>query len=144
MSDGRGVDWKMRLTVVRGPQESNESSNWQSFELPDLGGASVSNVLQYINRHIDGSVAYYLSCRRGLCACCVVRIDGKIEKACVVPARDGMVLEPVKQSLLIKDTVVHLGMPRTSEYPLLDAAQHLQPSGKPGSSETEDREKTCE
>ena len=103
----------MRLTVVRGPQEGNEGSNEHSFKLPDLGGASVSNALQYINRHIDGSVAYYLSCRRGLCACCVVRIDGKIEKACVVPVRDGMVIEPVKQSLLIKDTVVHLGMPRS-------------------------------
>lgn len=134
----------MRLTVVRGPPECNGGSNEQSFELPDLSGASVSNVLQYINRHIDGSVAYYLSCRRGLCACCVVRIDGKIEKACVVPARDGMVLEPVKQSLLIKDTVVHLGMPRTSEYALVDAAHRLQPSGKPGSGETEAREKARE
>ena len=134
----------MRLTIVRGPQESSEGSNEQSFELPDLGGASVSNVLQYINRHIDGSVAYYLSCRRGLCACCVVRIDGKIEKACVVPAKDGMVLEPVKQSLLVKDTVVHLGMPRTSEYALFDAAHHLQLSGKPGLRETGDREKARE
>ena len=134
----------MRLTVVRGPQESEEGSNRQSFELPDLSGASVSNALQFINRHIDGSVAYYLSCRRGLCACCVVRIDGKIEKACVVPARDGMVLEPVKQSLLIKDTVVHLGMPRTSEYALLDAAHHQQPPGIPASNETVDREKARE
>ena len=134
----------MRLTVVRGPPESNEGSNEQSFELPDLSGASVSNALQYINRHIDGSVAYYLSCRRGLCACCVVRIDGKIEKACVVPARDGMVLEPVKQSLLIKDTVVHLGMPRTSEFPLVDAACHAQPSRKPASEVADDSEKTRE
>lgn len=134
----------MRITVVRGPQESSKVSNAQSFELPDLAGASVSNALQYINRHIDGSVAYYLSCRRGLCVCCVVRIDGNIEKACVVPARNGMVLEPVKQSLLVKDTVVHLGMPRESEYALFDSARLVQPSGEPVSDVPDDRERAGE
>jgi succinate dehydrogenase/fumarate reductase-like Fe-S protein len=111
----------MRVTVVRGPKP--DGSTWdQIFDLPDLVGASVSNVLQYINRNIDGTLGYYLSCRRGMCAACVVRINGKNEMACVTPISDGMVIEPTKIQLLVKDTVVHLGMPRESEFNLSEAA----------------------
>lgn len=103
----------MRITLTRGPAQ--DGGTWeQAYDVPDLGGASVSDVLQYISRHIDGSVAYYLSCRRGLCAACVVRIKGENVKACVVLAYDGIVIEPTNERLLIKDTVVHLGMPRES------------------------------
>jgi succinate dehydrogenase/fumarate reductase-like Fe-S protein len=111
----------MHITVVRGPKR--DGSIWeQTFQLPDLAGASVSNVLQYINRNIDGTLAYYLSCRRGMCAACVVRINGRNEMACVTSIADGMVIEPTKVQLLVKDTVVHLGMPADSEYSLSEAA----------------------
>ena len=121
----------MRITVVRGP--SPEGATWpQSYDLPDLQGASISNVLQYISRHIDGSVAYYLSCRRGLCAACVVRIKGQNEKACVVLAYDGIVIEPTNTRLLIKDSVVHLGMPRESEFDIVQAAFRDGGPGKAG------------
>jgi succinate dehydrogenase/fumarate reductase-like Fe-S protein len=104
----------MRITIVRGP--AVDGKTWEEdFDLPDLVGESVSSVLQYISRRIDGSMAYYLSCRRGMCAACVVRINGKNEKACVVEVRDGMVIEPTTPRLMIKDSVVHLGMPRESE-----------------------------
>ena len=58
----------------------------------------------------------------GLCAACVVRIDGQNEKACVVLARDGMVVEPTNDRLLIKDSVCHLGMQPESELDLAAAA----------------------
>jgi succinate dehydrogenase/fumarate reductase-like Fe-S protein len=111
----------MRITIVRGPEPDGSTSE-QTYELPDLTGFSVSNVLQYISRHIDGSLGYYLSCRRGMCAACVVRIAGRNEMACVTPACDGMVITPTKMQLLVKDTVVHLGMPRECEFDLGEAA----------------------
>lgn len=110
----------MKITVVRGPDASGQTWN-QAYELPDLSGASVSNALQYISRHVDETMAYYLSCRRGLCAACVMRINGENEKACVVLAQDGMVIEPTNLRLMIKDTVVHLGMPPESEYDIAQA-----------------------
>lgn len=116
----------MRITLVRGP-DSKGSIYRQDYELPQLAASSVSNVLQYISRHIDGSVAYYLSCRRGLCAACVVRIDGRNEKACVVQAYDGMLVEPTNLRLLIKDSVVHLGMPTECEYDITGAAFRILP-----------------
>ncbi len=104
----------MRVTLVRGADD-NAGTYRQTYELPDLTGYSVSNVLQYISRHLDGTVAYYLSCRRGLCAACVVRVGGKNRMACVIPAYDGIVIEPANTRLLIKDTVIHLGMPPKHE-----------------------------
>ncbi len=99
----------MRLTIVR---EAGE----QVYEVPDLAGASVSNAFQYISRHLDGSLAYYLSCRRGMCAACVVRIHGENAMACVVEVADGMVIAPTNTRLLVKDSVVHLGMPPECEF----------------------------
>lgn len=111
----------MRITLLRGP--TSDGSTWeQTYELPDLAGFSVSNALQYISRHLDGSLGYYLSCRRGMCAACVVRIGGQNEMACVTPVSDGMVITPTKMQLLVKDTVVHLGMPRECEFDLAEAA----------------------
>ena len=104
----------MRATLLRGPDPKGKFYH-QTFELPDLVGLSVSNLLQYISRHIDGTVAYYLSCRRGLCAACVVRVDGRNQKACVIPAYDGIVIEQANTRLIIKDSVIHLGMPRKFE-----------------------------
>lgn len=110
----------MRITILRGPAFAGESAR-VTYDLPEMAGASISNILQHINRQIDGSVAYYLSCRRGMCAACVVRVNGKNEMACVTLAFDGMVIEPTQQRLLIKDTVVHLGMPKNSELDIADA-----------------------
>jgi succinate dehydrogenase/fumarate reductase-like Fe-S protein len=111
----------VRVTLVRGPAPNGNS--WeQTYEIPDIGGGSVSDALQYISEHIDGSVAYYLSCRRGLCAACVVRLKGENIKACVVPAYDGIVIERANERLLIKDTVIHLGMPQECEFDLAQAS----------------------
>lgn len=118
----------MRVIVKRGSPEDGGRLREEVFEVPVPPGASVSTVLQSINRRVDGSVAYYLSCRRGLCACCVVRVDGRIEKACVTLATDGMVIEPIRTELLVKDTVVHLGVPREHVFPLDGASLTTTPT----------------
>ena len=118
----------MKITVIRDAPGSPDGSARVTYDLPDIEGASISSVLQYINRYIDGSLAYYLSCRRGLCVCCTVKVAGKIETACVAPARDGMVIEPVRSDRLIKDTVVDLSMARSATFDLFgdDDAQVLE------------------
>ena len=110
----------MKITIIRDEEQGPNGTTAVTYDVPDTDGASISSVLQYINRHIDGSLAYYLSCRRGLCVCCTVKVGGKIETACVVPAMDGMVLEPVRKDLWVKDTVVDLGMVRGATFELFD------------------------
>ena len=93
-----------------------------SYELPEpaaaglsaasWSGASVSAALQYLQRAVDPSLAYSLSCRRGLCNTCAMRIDGVVTTACTTPVHDGMLIEPAKESILLRDTVVELSLVR--------------------------------
>jgi succinate dehydrogenase/fumarate reductase-like Fe-S protein len=129
----------VRVTVLRGPNFAGESSE-QSYELPEIDRPSISNVLQYISRHVDGTLAYYLSCRRGMCAACVVRVNGRNAMACVTLATDGMVLEPTQQRLVVKDTVVHLGMPKQLALDVSDAAyRDAATANVPGAEKPQDQ-----
>ena len=110
----------MKISVIRDDSNAAGGQTAVEYEIPDDQGSSISSALQYINRHIDGSVAYYLSCRRGLCVCCTVKVEGKTKTACVEPAWDGMVLEPVRRDIWIKDTVVDLSMARDATFQLFD------------------------
>lgn len=111
----------MKITVIREKGGTLSAPREETFELPDGEPTSISSALQYIARHLDPSIGYYLSCRRGMCACCVVRANGKIETACVVPVVDGMVIEPIRRDLLVADTVVDLSMARTAQFIFDDA-----------------------
>lgn len=111
---------RIRLKLAR-PQDGG-GDDIADFELPDdpvqsgisgtWEGASVSTALQYLQRKVDPSLAYVLSCRRGLCDLCAVRIDGKVVTACTTPLRDGMLIEPTRASLQLRDTVVELSLVR--------------------------------
>lgn len=107
----------MHLTL----QRHGQSSLW-SVELPparDCGmdsweGASVSTALQVLQQRLDPSLGYALSCRRGLCKLCAMRIDGEVQTACTVPMHDGIRVEPAKARLALIDTVVELSLVRHS------------------------------
>lgn len=77
-------------------------------------GASVSAALQALQRTLDPQLGYALSCRRGLCKVCAMRIDGTVQTACTVPLRDGMHIAPAKNRLALIDTVVELSLVRSA------------------------------
>ncbi len=108
----------MRIHIRRETVASGIAA--QTFELPDASAiglkswedASVSIALQYIQRHFDPTMAYALSCRRGLCNVCAVRIGDDVVTACTTPVVDGMTIEPTRDKLLLRDTVVELSLVR--------------------------------
>ena len=108
----------MHVTVVRQARTEDGAQRRDQYDIPVTEATSISTALQYIARHFDGSLGYYLSCRRGMCACCVVRANGKIETACMVPIEDGMVIEPIRGDLQVQDTVVNLSMARDHQFDL--------------------------
>jgi succinate dehydrogenase/fumarate reductase-like Fe-S protein len=109
----------MRVTLVR-PADPAGVSSRHDYDIPDEGLTSISAALQYLARHVDGGIGFYLSCRRGMCACCVVKANGKIETACVTPVSEGMVIEPIRPNLLVKDTVVDLSMAKDYQFSFED------------------------
>jgi hypothetical protein len=78
----------------------------------DWSGVSVSSALQYLQRAVDPALAFSLSCRRGLCNVCAMRIDGVVTTACTTPMRDGILIEPARSALLLRDTVIELSLVR--------------------------------
>jgi len=97
---GDGENW----TVADLPPERAPAAGWT--------GVSVSAALQYIQRESDPSFGYLLSCRRGLCNVCAMRIDGVVTTACTTEVRDGMHIEPAKPKLVLKDTIVEVSLVR--------------------------------
>jgi succinate dehydrogenase/fumarate reductase-like Fe-S protein len=90
-------------------------------------GASVSTALQYAQRVFEPNLGYSLSCRRGLCKLCAMRIDGEVKLACTVPLHEGIRIEPAKPKLALHDTVVELSLVRVKpEKPRRIPATTLQ------------------
>jgi succinate dehydrogenase/fumarate reductase-like Fe-S protein len=110
----------MKITLIRYEESSGKERSGE-YDLPDDGLSSISSALQYLSRHVDGGIGFYLSCRRGMCACCVVRANGKIETACVTPVVEGMIIAPIRRNLLIKDTVVDLSMTKDHQFSFDDS-----------------------
>lgn len=96
---------------------------WETVELPPAPsgggsweGASVSTALVWLQRHHDASLGFSLSCRRGLCDVCALRIDGTVTTACTTPLRDGMRLEPAKDALARAGTIIDLSLVRRARF----------------------------
>jgi len=108
---------QIHLTLFRDGQARE-----QAVSLPppgDLGlgirhweEASVSTLLQYLQQHQEANLGYALSCRRGLCKLCAMRIDGEVQLACTVPLREGMRIAPAKLKHALHDTVIELSLVR--------------------------------
>ena len=80
--------------------------HYETYEVPVTYGMSVMNALQYVSANYDGGLAYYASCRYGLCGGCVVKVDGKAVMSCTEPADRDMTVESVSESRVIKDLLV--------------------------------------
>jgi len=106
---GRSGDPGITSYQLPAPAEAGLSGDWQ--------GASVSTALQVLQRDVDPSLAYALSCRRGLCNVCAMRIDGDVRTACTTPMRDGILVEPARDSIQIRDMLVELSLVRKARVP---------------------------
>ena len=113
-----GLTMRIRLRLGR----KGEEDKITDFDLPppseagisaeSWSGASVSTALQYLQRAVDPSLAYVLSCRRGLCNICAIKVDGKVLTACTTPLHENILIEPARDTLLLQDTIVELSLVR--------------------------------
>lgn len=100
----------IRVQVYRSPSQDREDGaregEYTGYEIPYQERMSVLNVLDYIHRNYDRSLAYYKSCRIGCCTGCLVQVDGRNKLACPTLARDGMKIGPAVGRKVIRDLVV--------------------------------------
>ena len=95
----------VKLKVLRSVDDEEGVGFWQEYEVPFTPGRSVTGTLWLINELHDGSLAYRVSCHRGICASCIMRINGKQRLACVTEVTGDVELEPALGTV-IKDLVI--------------------------------------
>ncbi len=64
--------------------------------------------LHLIKTTQNQSLSYRSGCRSGVCGSCALRVNGVEKLACKTVLQDGDVIEPLKNSIVIKDLIVDL------------------------------------
>jgi succinate dehydrogenase / fumarate reductase iron-sulfur subunit len=99
---------RILVRVLRSGTTPEAEPCWQEYETPLVPGASVTGLLRTINEQQDGSLAYRVSCHRGICASCIMKINGKQRLGCVTEVTGDLELAPAFGTV-IKDLVVEQG-----------------------------------
>ncbi len=97
----------IRVTIQRFNPSKEAEARFQTYDVPFSTGLSVMNVLDYIYKHVDGTLAYYShsACRRGVCGRCLLVINGKAGLACQTPVHGDLTLATPKQFPVVRDLV---------------------------------------
>ena len=93
------------VRVLRSDPAADRQPAWQEYRVPFVAGRSVTGTLWLVNELHDGSLAYRVSCHRGICASCIMRVNGKQRLACVTEVTGDVELEPAIGTV-IKDLVI--------------------------------------
>jgi fumarate reductase iron-sulfur subunit len=99
----------LQVSVWRG----REAGRFQQFEVPRLESQTVLDVVTYIQRRLDPSLAYRFACRVGMCGSCAMTVNGKARWTCrthvaKVTAEDRLEIAPLANLPMIKDLVTDM------------------------------------
>ncbi len=97
----------IQVKIFRFNPHMDKEPRYEVYTVPFIEGSTVSTILRAINEEYDGGLAHYLSCRRGICKECMVRMNGKPVVACTEIVRGDITLEPVRKEWVVKDLVIH-------------------------------------
>jgi succinate dehydrogenase/fumarate reductase iron-sulfur protein len=111
MDEKRDKDEKDQKTitvkVARFDPDTDETSWWQTYEVPLREGMSVLDTLDYVYEHLDPTLAYYdhAACAQGICKTCTVKIDGKPALMCQTLVTGDVTVEPAGRLPVVRDLV---------------------------------------
>jgi succinate dehydrogenase/fumarate reductase iron-sulfur protein len=97
----------VRVTVQRFDPRHDAAPHDETYEVPVADTNSVTNILYEINERYNAGIAYRVSCHRGICASCRMKVNGKSRLGCTHEVNGGELrLEPPTASSVIKDLVI--------------------------------------
>ncbi len=99
----------MKVSVWKGGAEGS----LQEFEVPREPSQSVLDVVTYIQRKLDPTLAYRYACRVGMCGSCAMTVNGVPRWTCrthvdKVLHNEKLKLEPLKNLPVIRDLVTDM------------------------------------
>jgi len=81
-------------------------NTYDEFKLLINLPTNVLNILRKIFSEYDSSITFYDGCGSGKCKGCYIKVNGKVELAClkiVYPETKELILEPIKEEKVIAD-----------------------------------------
>lgn len=100
----------LKVSVWRG----GEQGDFARFEVPARENQTVLDVVTYIQRELDPSLAYRFACRVGMCGSCAMTVNGRARWTCrthvrkVVDADGALELRPLANLPVIRDLAADL------------------------------------
>jgi len=96
----------MQIEILR--QNDNQDIKKEQFKFTQVYDETVLQALIDIKSNQDKSLAYRCGCKSGVCGSCAVLVNGVEKLACKTKVKDGDIIEPLRNSKVIKDLVVDL------------------------------------
>jgi fumarate reductase iron-sulfur subunit len=86
---------------------------FQSFEVPRYPSQTVLDVVTYIQRSLDATLAYRFACRVGMCGSCAMSVNGVPRWTCrthvdKVSRENKLVIAPLRNLPVIRDLVTDM------------------------------------
>jgi fumarate reductase iron-sulfur subunit len=99
----------LKVSVWKGGAEGR----FQEFEVPRHPSQTVLDVVTYIQRALDPTLAYRYACRVGMCGSCAMTVNGVPRWTCrthvdKVARRDTLQIGPLKNLPVIRDLVTDM------------------------------------
>ena len=95
----------INIKIKRMTKDKNKNI-YDEFKLMIESPTNVLNLLRKIFNDYDPSLTFYDGCGSGKCKGCFLKIDGKVELAClkiIYPGTKKLLLEPVNEENVIAD-----------------------------------------
>lgn len=93
----------MILNIKRFSTEYPEKNSIDSFEITNV---NLLKALVEIKTQQDSRLTFRCGCKSGVCGSCAVKVNGVERLACKTNIQNGDLIEPIKNSTIIKDLVV--------------------------------------
>jgi fumarate reductase iron-sulfur subunit len=86
---------------------------FQSFEVPRYPSQTVLDIVTYIQRYLDPTLAYRFACRVGMCGSCAMTVNGVARWTCrthvdKVSPENRLVIGPLRNLPVIRDLVTDM------------------------------------
>jgi succinate dehydrogenase iron-sulfur subunit len=99
----------LKVSVWKGGAEGR----FQEFDVPRHPSQTVLDVVTYIQRALDPTLAYRFACRVGMCGSCAMTVNGVPRWTCrthvdKVARRDSLQIGPLKNLPVIRDLVTDM------------------------------------
>ena len=95
---------ELKVSLWRG----THVGRYQEFAVPVHESQTVLDVVSYVQRHLDATLAYRFACRVGMCGSCAMTVNGRPRWTCrthvAKVAKDGrLTIGPLENLAVIKD-----------------------------------------